>query len=93
MKKKPAPSPIPFERISHAIFEIRGHKVMLDTELAALYGVETKLLNRAVRRNLGYGNDSRQTGPLSSRFLHNAAAGRFAFYVQTRPQPRPQRPT
>jgi hypothetical protein len=28
---------------------------------------------------LGYGNDSRQSGPLSSRFLHNDAAGRFAF--------------
>lgn len=53
MKKKPtATPPIPFERINHAIFEIRGHKVMLDTELAALYGVETKMLNRAVRRNL-----------------------------------------
>jgi hypothetical protein len=39
-----AAPPIPFERINHAIFEIRGHKVMLDSELAALYGVETKLL-------------------------------------------------
>jgi hypothetical protein len=35
---------------------------------------------------LGYGNDSRRTGPLPSRFLHNDAAGRFAFSVETRPQ-------
>ena len=52
VKKNPAASPIPFERIRHSIFEIRGHKVMLDSELAALYGVETKILNRTVRRNL-----------------------------------------
>lgn len=33
------------------ILEIRGHKVLLDNTLAELYGVETKALNRAVRRN------------------------------------------
>lgn len=33
------------------IFEIRGQAVMLDSDLAAVYGVETKQLNRAVRRN------------------------------------------
>jgi hypothetical protein len=31
---------------------VRGQKVMLDADLAALYGVETKQLNRAVKRNL-----------------------------------------
>ena len=31
---------------------IRGQKVMLDTDLAALYEVETKVLNQAVRRNM-----------------------------------------
>ena len=31
---------------------LRGHKVMLDFDLAGLYGVETKVLNKAVRRNL-----------------------------------------
>lgn len=41
------------ERITRAIFLLRGHKVMLDSDLAALYGVETKVLNQAVRRNLG----------------------------------------
>jgi hypothetical protein len=32
--------------------EIRGHKVMLDRDLAKLYGVETKVLNQAVKRNI-----------------------------------------
>ena len=43
---------IPVERIANAIYFIRGEKVMLDRDLAALYGVETKMLKRAVRRNL-----------------------------------------
>jgi hypothetical protein len=34
---------IPTERIEHAILLLRGQKVMLDRDLAALYGVETKL--------------------------------------------------
>jgi hypothetical protein len=42
---------IPVERIQNFIFLIRGEKVMLDSHLAELYGVETKALNRAVRRN------------------------------------------
>ena len=43
---------VPVERIEKAILLIRGQKVMLDTDLAALYGVETKQLKRAVRRNI-----------------------------------------
>jgi phage regulator Rha-like protein len=42
---------IPVERIERAILSIRGEKVMLDSDLAELYGVETKALNRAVKRN------------------------------------------
>jgi len=42
---------VPFERIERSIFLIRGQKVMLDRDLAALYGVETRVLNQAVRRN------------------------------------------
>jgi hypothetical protein len=42
---------IPIERIARAIFVFRGEKVMLDSDLAALYGVPTGHLNRAVRRN------------------------------------------
>jgi phage regulator Rha-like protein len=43
---------IPVERIERAILSIRGEKVMLDSDLAELYGVETKVLNQAVKRNL-----------------------------------------
>ena len=44
--------PIPVERIEKAILLIRGEKVILDRTLAELYGVETKQLKRAVRRNI-----------------------------------------
>ena len=37
--------------IEHAIFTIRGERVILDADLARVYGVETKVLNQAVRRN------------------------------------------
>ena len=40
------------ERIEQAILLLRGHKVILDFDLAELYGVDTKALKRAVRRNL-----------------------------------------
>jgi len=43
---------IPAERIEEAILLIRGEKVILDRTLAELYGVETKQLKRAVRRNV-----------------------------------------
>jgi len=42
---------IPVGRIEKAIYLIRGEKVMLDSDLAELYCVETKALNRAVKRN------------------------------------------
>ena len=42
---------IPIERIASQIYLIRGQKVMLDSDLATLYGVETKNLNKAVTRN------------------------------------------
>ena len=43
---------VPREIIERKIFLIRGHKVMLDRDLAELYGVETRALNQAVRRNI-----------------------------------------
>jgi hypothetical protein len=43
---------VPIERIERAILLIRGHKVMLDADLAVLYGVETRALVQAVRRNV-----------------------------------------
>ena len=44
---------IPIERITNKIFLVRGKKVMLDRDLAELYGVETREFNQAVRRNTG----------------------------------------
>jgi hypothetical protein len=43
---------IPVNRIEKAILLIRGQKIMLDADLAELYGVETKILVQAVKRNL-----------------------------------------
>jgi len=43
---------IPIERIEGRIYFFRGQKVMLDTDLAALYGVSASRLNEAVKRNL-----------------------------------------
>jgi hypothetical protein len=46
---KPLPKP---ENLAQLVFLIRGEKVLLDADLAMLYGVETGALNRAVKRNL-----------------------------------------
>ncbi|MDR3583365.1 MAG: ORF6N domain-containing protein [Candidatus Pacebacteria bacterium] len=43
---------VPFELIVRQIYFIRDKKVMFDRDLADLYGVETRILNRAVRRNI-----------------------------------------
>ena len=43
---------VPLERIERAIIVVRGEKVMLDSELAEIYGVETRIWNQAVRRNI-----------------------------------------
>jgi hypothetical protein len=43
---------VPLERVAQTILLIRGEKVILDADLAVLYGVETKALTRAVRRNI-----------------------------------------
>ncbi len=40
------------EVLKHRIYEVRGLRVMLDRDLAELYGVETKVLNQAVKRNI-----------------------------------------
>jgi len=50
--KQPAASALAVERIENLIYLVRGQKVMLDRDLAVLYGVETRVLNQAVRRNL-----------------------------------------
>ena len=43
---------IPSDRIEAKIYFLRGKKVMFDRDLATLYGVETRSLNQAVRRNI-----------------------------------------
>ena len=43
---------VPVERIEQKIYLMRGHKVMLDSDLAALYQVPTKAFNQAVQRSL-----------------------------------------
>ena len=43
---------MPLERIERVILLVRGQKVLLDRDLAVLYGVETRVLNQAVRRHL-----------------------------------------
>jgi len=44
-------APVPTEDITRAILVLRGHRVLQDSELAALYGVTTKRLNEQVKRN------------------------------------------
>jgi len=44
-------SMIPLERVERSIIFIRGKRVMLDADLAVLYGVPTRTLNQAVKRN------------------------------------------
>ena len=44
---------VPLKRIERLIFLIRGQRVMLDRDLATLYGVPTKVLNQAIKRNKG----------------------------------------
>ena len=39
------------EQIQHAVYVVRAQNVMIDSDLAQLYGVETKVLNLAVKRN------------------------------------------
>ena len=43
---------VPAARVARAIVLVRGQRVLLDRDLAALYQVETRVLNQAVRRNI-----------------------------------------
>ncbi|MFH1581340.1 MAG: ORF6N domain-containing protein [Pseudomonadota bacterium] len=43
---------IPIERIENVIIQIRDHKVIIDTDLAKIYGVTTRKLNQAIKRNI-----------------------------------------
>jgi hypothetical protein len=46
------PNIVPIERVTEKIYLIRGMRVMLDRNLAKLYGVETKVFKQAVKRNI-----------------------------------------
>lgn len=52
MAQKAKESPVPSEIIESRIIVVRNEKVMLDTDLAFLYGIETKQLIRAMKRNI-----------------------------------------
>ena len=66
---------VPMEIIKEKIYLIRGQKVLLDNDLAEMYGVETKNLNRAVKRNM-----SRFPDDFMFQLTNEEAAGlRFQF--------------
>ena len=51
MSKSEGLDVMPIEHITQSILVLRGHRVLLDTDLADLYGVSTKRFNEQVRRN------------------------------------------
>lgn len=64
------------DQIQRMIFIIRGQKVMLDSDLAKLYGVQTKVLNQAVKRNINrfpadfmFECNSKELGDLRSQIV------------------------
>jgi len=50
-RKSPTQPPVPLDSLDGLIHTIRGERVIVDADLARLYGVETRVLNQAVRRN------------------------------------------
>jgi hypothetical protein len=63
-----APAPSKAEAIESRILFVRGQRVMLDTDLARLYGVPTKRLNEQIRRNI-------DASPVTSRSASPALSG------------------
>jgi len=90
------PIKIDHEHLEQKIYQIRGQKVMLDSDLAELYQVETKVLKRAVRRNIDRFPDDfmfeltkeeaedtrRQNGTLKTRQGQNIKYLPYAFTEQ-----------
>lgn len=60
---------VPDEVLINKIYQIRGYKVMLDSDLAELYQVETKALKQAVKRNIGI---------FPAHFMFELTEGEFA---------------
>jgi hypothetical protein len=52
VQSHPADAPLPLETVARRILLLRGQKVLLDADLAALYGVTTKRFNEQIKRNL-----------------------------------------
>jgi len=90
MSRNPKTVPVPVERVVQQIQLVRGHKVLLDSDLALLYGVTTGNLNKALKRNLSRfpedfmfrltreeaANLRFQLGISSSGFCHDPRNGR-----------------
>jgi hypothetical protein len=61
-----------FSEIQKIVYLIRGQRVMLDSDLARLYGVETKALNQAVKRNIDrFPRNSRPTHGVTENINQN----------------------
>lgn len=83
---------VPLEHIESRILQLRGQKVMLDADLAELYGVETRTLVQAVKRNLArfpadfmFQLDEMEWTALRSQFVISKGRGgrRYAPYAFT----------
>ena len=83
---------VPAERIEQSILLIRGHRVLLDSDLSSLYGVETKRLVEAVKRNkerfpddFMFQLNEKEFDNLKSQFATSSSWGgrRYAPYVFT----------
>ena len=83
---------VPAERIEQSILLIRGHKVLLDSDLSSLYGVETKRLVEVVKRNkerfpddFMFQLNGEEFDNLKSQFATSSSHGgrRYAPYVFT----------
>lgn len=86
---------IPAERIERSILLIRGQKVMLDRDLAALYGVPTRVLNQAVRRHLSrfpsdfmFRLDKAEFRKWKSQIVTSNPAAKMGLLAQARTSPR-----
>jgi len=73
------------QAIQNKIYEVRGHKVMLDFDLAELYEVETRVLNQAVKRNI-----KRFPTDFMFQLTKNEWAAMLSQFVMTYPEKRPK---
>ena len=73
------------DNIESLIKVIRGQQVMLDKDVATLYGVETRTLNQAVKRNPTHFNDGkRNMNAGKTRLQSTAVYGRTIFWKETK---------